>query len=58
MIQLHITLYQDDADNDRFKAIAVDDQGDLVDVTDEYELVACATEDGRVGFMCVAKVGS
>lgn len=54
MISMTITLYTTD-DGDRFKVMAVDDQGDLVDVTDGYEVAACATDDGRVGFTVVPK---
>lgn len=44
---LTITLYQDADGNDRFKVMAGDP---LTDLTDQYELVATATPDGRVGF--------
>lgn len=52
MISLHVTLYTlDEDEGDRFKVLAaVDGSDDLVDVTDQYEVVAIATDDKRGGF--------
>lgn len=50
MISLHITLYTQE-DDDRFQVNAVDtEDGEPIDVTDQYELVAVETPDGRPGF--------
>ncbi len=54
MIQLHVTIYTD-GDDDRFKVTVPDDDGNLLDLTDQYEVNSCATEDGRVGFLVVSK---
>jgi hypothetical protein len=53
MIQLHVTLFEDDKGNSRFKVLLPDpdDQGKLVDVTDRYEVAPTETEDGRRGFL-------
>ena len=32
-----------------------DEAGDLIDLTEQYEVDACVTEDGRAGFTVVAK---
>ena len=52
MISLHVTLYTTD-EGDRFKVMKVGEQGDLVDVTSDYEVAAVKTEDGRVGLTVV-----
>ena len=54
MISLHVTIYAD-GDDDRFKVMVPDDDGNLIDLTEQYEVDACATEDGRAGFTVVAK---
>ena len=56
MIQLHITLYQTE-EGDRFKVNAVDanDPEKMLDVTDDYEIVAIETPDGRGGFAVLQK---
>ena len=57
MIQLHITLYQTE-EGDRFKVNAVDpdDPDKLKDVTEDYDIVAMQTTDGREGFAVLKKV--
>lgn len=42
-----ITLYKDAEGNDRFKVMAGEQ---LIDVTDQYEMAATSTPDGRTGF--------
>lgn len=56
MIQLHITLYQTE-EGDRFKVNAVDpdDPEKMSDVTEDYEVVAIQTPDGRGGFAVLQK---
>ncbi|GAF71792.1 unnamed protein product [marine sediment metagenome] len=55
MISLHITLYTQEVD-DRFKITAVDpESGEPSDVTDQYEVVAAATPEGREGFAVFRK---
>jgi hypothetical protein len=54
MIQLHVTIYAD-GDDDRFKVTVPTKDGELIDLTDQYEVNSCATEDGRAGFMIVSK---
>lgn len=57
MISLHVTLYTD-GDTDRFcvKSQAdPDEPGQLDDVTESYDVVAIATEDGRQGFAVINK---
>lgn len=51
MISLHVTVYETE-DGDRFRVNAVDgkEPTKVKDVTDQYEMVAAQTEDGRVGF--------
>lgn len=49
MIDLNITLYKDADGNDRFKVMAPSGE-QLVDVTDQYEMAATSTPDGRTGF--------
>lgn len=54
-IDLIVTLWTDGDGNDRFMVqhpVTVDE---LVDVTDQFELVVTATDDGRTGFMVVKK---
>lgn len=52
MISLHVTIYTlDEDEGDRFKVMATaEGSDDLVDVTDQYELVAIETDDERAGF--------
>lgn len=52
MISVHFTIYTDELGQDRFKATTPDptDPELMHDVTDQYMLVATATEDGRPGF--------
>lgn len=51
MIQLHVTVWKDDDGNDRFIVMAEQPPArGLVDVTDQYELAAVATPEGRPGF--------
>ena len=52
MIDLTLTLYNmEDGAGDRFHAAAIDaDTGEPIDVTDQYEVVAIQTPDGRTGF--------
>ena len=53
MISLHITIYQAD-DGDRYKVHTIDpDLGEPEDVTEDYEVTAVETEDGRAGFAVV-----
>lgn len=56
MISLHITVYETE-DGDRFRVNAVDsdDPTTVKDMTDQYELLAAETEDGRVGFTVMRK---
>lgn len=54
MIQLHVTVYAD-PDGDRFKVMVPDEAGDLIDLTEQYDVAACMTEDGRPGFTVVSK---
>ncbi len=49
-----ITLYKDAEGNDRFKVMAPDGE-QLVDVTDQYEMAATTTPDGRTGFAVFRK---
>ena len=48
-VDLIITLYKDEDGNDRFK-VMVPVMDEMVDVTDQYEMVATATPEGHVGF--------
>lgn len=51
MISLHLTIYDLEGDEDRFKVTAVDtEDGEPIDVTDQYEVVAVETPEGRGGF--------
>jgi len=52
MISINITVYTTENGGDAFQVHAADsrDPGNLVDVTDQYELVAMQTEDGKQGF--------
>ncbi len=52
MISLHVTIY-DAGQGDQFKVLAGDDSEELVEVTDQYEVAAIETEDGRSGFAVV-----
>lgn len=54
-VDLIVTLYTDAEGNDRFKVqypLTVDD---LLDVTDQFEMVVAQTSDNRTGFMIVKK---
>ena len=57
MISLHVTIYDlDDDTGDRFKVMAVaNDELTPIDVTDQYEVTAIATETGRGGFAVLKK---
>jgi len=54
-VDLIVTLYTDAEGNDRFKVqypLTVDD---LLDVTDQFEMVVAQTSDNRTGLMIVKK---
>lgn len=53
MITLNITVYETEAGT-KFKVYAHQD-GSIVDVTDQYEVVAAQSDDGRDGFFVVRK---
>ncbi len=46
---LTLTIYKVEGELDRFRAHSVVD-GKVVDVTNQYEVTAAVTEDGRTGF--------
>jgi hypothetical protein len=52
MISLTITVYTTENGGDAFQVHAADSSkhGLLVDVTDQYEVVAMGTDDGKQGF--------
>ena len=52
MISLSITVYTTENGGDAFQVHAADsrDPANLRDVTDQYELVAMQTDDGKEGF--------
>lgn len=52
MISLHVTLWRNDDGSERYRVNAVNDKNPemVEDVTDQYEVVAMATEDGKEGF--------
>lgn len=46
---LNVTIYGLEGEMDRYKVTTVRD-GKLVEITEHYELVACADENGRPGW--------
>ena len=52
MIKIVVTVYQS-AGGDRFKVHTADENDNAVEVTDQYEVVAMQTEDGRTGFAVI-----
>lgn len=50
-----LTLYGIAGEPDRFRVSTLDDSGEMVDVTLQYELLPCSLEDGRVGFAVVKR---
>lgn len=46
----NFTLYQIENEIDRYKVTVVSESGDLVEVTEQYEVVACQDDRGRPGF--------
>lgn len=56
MIQLHITVYEGPEGEDRFKVLVERGDGQLHDITDQYELAATEeSETGRKGFVVLKK---
>jgi len=56
VISLHITVYEtEDGDRFRVNAVSSDEPTNVKDVTEQYELLAAETEDGRVGFTVMRK---
>lgn len=56
MIQLHVTIYEGAEGEDRFKALVEKGDGQLHDVTDQYEVAATVDEGtGRKGFVVLKK---
>lgn len=57
MISLHITVYALEDQVDRYKVSTVcPDSGELLDVTDQYDVVAMASEEGQEMGFAVLKV--
>lgn len=54
MISLSVTIYQH-GDADQFKVHLKEGDAELQDVTDQYEIAACATPDGRNGWAVFEK---
>lgn len=52
---LVVTLYEDDKGQDRFKVYWAEGEGEAEDITEQYEVAAVATEDGRRGFTVIKK---
>jgi hypothetical protein len=52
-VDLIVTLFTDAEGQDRFKVDYPLTATELMDVTDQFDMQLCKTDDGRTGFMIV-----
>jgi hypothetical protein len=56
VIQIHITIWETEDGDQRFKVTTLGGDGELLDVTDQYEVAATLEEDtDRTGFTVLKK---
>jgi len=53
---LTVTLYQDDADQDKFKVFLTGPDGQVEEVTDDYEVFAVKLDDNRSAWAVARRI--